>query len=168
MKLNNKLFIGTSIAALLVVFGVVTKNSSGQLGGSKIGNIMGMMMFVLGWVLTAYMLSVNKDSKALFVLGAAGIVMAAMAMKSYKKDVPMFLPIIFSVCWLLLGFLTSNHLKGMYKYSGLIASLLVLVSMMVALPMQRKKNIVDGPGMPLFVIAWFILVVANSSLRNYN
>jgi hypothetical protein len=35
--------------------------------------------------------------------------------------------------------------------------------MMVILPFQRTNNIVDGPGQPLFVIAWVILIMLNSN-----
>jgi hypothetical protein len=31
------------------------------------------------------------------------------------------------------------------------------------LPYQRTHNIVDGPGQPLFVMAWGILIMLNSN-----
>jgi len=76
---------------------------------------------------------------------------------------PMLYPIIFSCAWILLGYNVGEHLEGNMKYMGLVASGLVLLSMLITLPKQRKGCIVDGPGMPFFVIAWIILVVMNSS-----
>jgi len=168
MRLNNRLVVETSIAALLVIFGVVTKNSFEQLGmpNHPIGKPLGMLLFIVGWIYTAYILSINKPNKALFVLASLGIVVAVMMMKQYmdkNQTPPMAFPIIFAISWLILGFMSGNHLSGNIKYAGLFASVLVLLSMMNVLPLQRKHNIVDGPGMPLFVIAWVIIVFLNSN-----
>ena len=164
MKLNVSLLIQTAIAATLVIFGVVTKNSLEQFGlpNHPIGKPVGMGMFIIGWIYTAYILSINKPNKLLFILSSAGILFSVMMMKTYmvKKLSP---PMIFALSWIILGFGVGNHLSGNEKYVGLLASLLVLLSMMKILPFQRKNNIVDGPGMPMFVIAWFIIVILNSN-----
>lgn len=168
MRLNNRLVIETSIAALLVIFGVVTKNSFEQMGipNHPIGKPLGMLLFIVGWIYTAYILSINKPNKILFVLASLGIVVAVIMMKQYmdkKQTPPMAFPIIFAISWLILGLMSGNHLSGNIKYVGLLASLLVLLSMMNILPLQRKHNVVDGPGLPLFVIAWVIIVFLNSN-----
>jgi lipid-A-disaccharide synthase-like uncharacterized protein len=75
----------------------------------------------------------------------------------------MMFPIIFAASWIALGLLVGNHLPGKFKYMGLLASILVLISMMKMLPFQRKNNIIDGPGMPTFVIAWVIIIFMNSA-----
>jgi hypothetical protein len=168
MLLNNKLICLTSLAAALVTFGVVTKNSIEQLGmpNHSVGKPVGMAMFLIGWVVAAYAFSLGKPNKYLFAIVSAGIAASVMMMKMYmekKKTPPAAFPAIFALSWILLGFLSSNHLSGLYKYSGLVASALVIASMMNLLPMQRKKCVVDGPGMPMFVIAWMILIGANSA-----
>ena len=87
-------------------------------------------------------------------------------MKQYmvkKQTPPMVFPLIFALSWIILGFNVGNHLSGNQKYIGLFASFLVLLSMMHMLPFQRINNIVDGPGMPLFVIAWVIFIILNSN-----
>jgi hypothetical protein len=168
MKLNNRLVLETSIAAMLVIFGVVIKNSLEQFGipNHSIGKPIGMLYFVIGWIYTAYILSVNKSNKLIFVLASAGILLSVMMMKQYmakKQTPPMAFPAIFAISWIVLGLMTGNHLSGNMKYFGLVASALVLASMMKILPFQRKNKIIDGPGMPLFVMAWVILVFLNSS-----
>jgi hypothetical protein len=93
-------------------------------------------------------------------------VIAVMMMKQYmvkKQNPPMVFPAIFALSWIILGLNAGNHLVGNQKYLGLFASFLVLLSMMVILPFQRTNNIVDGPGQPLFVIAWVILIMLNSN-----
>jgi len=168
MKINNNLLIQTSIAAILVIFGVVTKNSFEQLGfpNHPIGKPIGMGMFIIGWIYLAYILSINKPNKLMFILPSVGIVIAVMMMKQYmvkKQTPPMIFPLIFAISWIMLGLNVGNHLSGNQKYIGLFASLLVLLSMMQMLPFQRTNNIVDGPGMPIFVIAWGILIILNSN-----
>jgi len=168
MLLNNRLVLETSISSLLVIFGVVTKNSLEQLGMANhpIWKIIGMLFFIVGWIYTAYILSFNKSYKIVYVLASAGILLSVMAMKHYmmkKQSPPMIFPIVFAISWIVLGFMVGNHLPGNMKYAGLIASFLVLLSMMKLLPAQRKHDIVDGPGMPLFVIAWVIIILLNSS-----
>ena len=168
MKIDDNLLIQTSIAAYLVIFGVVTKNSFEQLGfpNHPIGKPVGMGMFIMGWIYTAYILSINKPNKLMFILPSVGIVIAVMMMKQYmvkKQTPPMIFPIIFAISWIILGLNVGNHLSGNKKYIGLFASLLVLISMMKMLPFQRENNIVDGPGMPVFVIAWVIFIILNSN-----
>ena len=168
MKIDTNLLIQTSIAACLVIFGVVTKNSFEQLGfpNHPIGKPVGMGMFVMGWIYVAYILSINKPNKLMFIFPSVGIVIAVMMMKQYmvkKQTPPMVFPLIFALSWIILGLGTGNHLSGNEKYLGLFASFLVLLSMMKILPFQRTNNIVDGPGLPLFVIAWVILIMLNSN-----
>ena len=168
MQINKNLLIQTFIAACLVIFGVVTKNSFEQLGfpNHPIGKPIGMGMFIMGWIYTAYILSINKPNKLMFILPSALIVMSVMMMKQYmvkKQNPPMVFPAIFALSWIILGLGAGNHLVGNQKYLGLFASFLVLLSMMVILPFQRTNNIVDGPGQPLFVIAWVILIILNSN-----
>ena len=168
MIIDTNLLIKTSIAAFLVIFGVVIKNSSEQLGfpNHPIGKPIGMGMFIMGWIYLAYILSINKPNKLMFILPSIGIVIAVMMMKQYmvkKQTPPMIFPLIFAISWIILGFKVGNHLSGNKKYIGLFASFLVLLSMMQMLPFQRTNNIVDGPGMPIFVIAWVIFIILNSN-----
>ena len=168
MRINNNLFIQTTIASLMVLFGVITKNSFEQMKipNHPIGKPLGIMLFTLGWVYTAYILSLNKNNKLLFVIPSIMIFLAVMLMKQYmskKLTPPKILPLLFTLGWIVLGFNVGNHLKGNNKYLGLLASICVLLSMMRMLPEQRKKCIVDGPGMPLFTIAWVIIILLNSS-----
>ena len=168
MKVDTNLLIQTTIAACLVIFGVVTKNSFEQLGAPNhpIGKPIGMAMFIIGWIYVAYILSINKPNKLMFILPSIGIIIAVMMMKTYmvkKQTPPVIFPLIFALSWIILGLNVGNHLSGNQKYIGLIASLLVLLSMMKILPYQRTHNIVDGPGQPLFVIAWAIFIILNSN-----
>jgi len=83
---------------------------------------------------------------------------------SYPSPIGSDAPAVASlIAWIVLGVMVGNHLPGRAKYIGLIASAMVLGSMMKVLPYQREEKVVDGPGMPLFVIAWVILIGLNSS-----
>jgi hypothetical protein len=168
MKLNNSLVLHTSVAALMVIFGVIVKNASEQMKmpNHPVAKPLGMALFVLGWIYTAYVLSLYKHNKLVFIIPSLAILGSVIMMKqSMSKDQspPIIYPIVFALSWLVLGFNVGNHLPGNMKYFGLVASAFVLLSMMKMLPEQRKDCIVDGPGMPLFVIAWAIIVFLNGS-----
>lgn len=178
VKLNNTFLLHTTIAAILIIFGVITKNTFEQLkknnhpfGKFFIGEHIGKLLFVIGWLYTAYILSKNKSKNTdgiLLSISSIVILFSVMIMKylmNNKKNVPAILPLLFAVSWIILGFNVGSHLKGIYKYSGLFASIFVILSMMVTLPFQRKFNIIDGPGFSLFTFAWVIIIFLNS-MRN--
>jgi hypothetical protein len=95
------------------------------------------------------------------VWGASlGVVVAVMAMKKFKGILPM--PVVgalFMLSWLVLGYASNK------KMMGLLASLMVILSMVVVLPKQRELCVVDGPGYALlFPFAWVVLMVANNKM----
>lgn len=160
---DGKLMRGV-LAGMLITFGVVAKNTSEQASSLPYGlknilPVLGMIMFVGGWALEAYTLGEGKPmkDKLKFIIPSAVIVVVVMLMKKMMKagKNPMPLPIIFAVSWLLLGF----FVQPMY---GTLAAVFVLLSMLISLPWQRKSGVIDGPGMPLFVIAWFMLAFLNA------
>ncbi len=150
--------------ALLVVAGVVVKNSEEQLGRPP--SLLGPTMFVFGWGLIAFAVSNNKSNKGkvawrvfLPYLAAAVIVGAAMAMKQKMRKsgmVPLVLPVLFVAGWLLFAFSLNRNRLLAFGSAGL-----VFLSMLLFLPLQRKNGVVDGPGMVLFTLAWVGLVQAN-------
>jgi len=175
--LNNSLLLPTSAGAALVIGGVVAKNTSEQLAKAGVSGVVsnatlytfGLGAFTIGWILCAYAFSLGKPKQLSFILPCAGILLSVVAMKmmpktpAHKAMLHMsLLPIIFAASWIALGYFVGNHFHGNMKYSGLLASALVLLSMMVVLPKQRMHHIVDGPGAYLFGTAWVILIALNS------
>lgn len=157
---DGKLMRGV-LAGMLITFGVVAKNTSEQtkMSANSPLALLGLLMFVGGWALEAYTLSEGKPTvdKLKYIIPSATIVIVVMLMKKLMKagKNPMPLPVIFAVAWLMLGF----FVQPVY---GTLAAILVLLSMLLSLPWQRKAGVVDGPGMPLFVIAWFVLAFLNA------
>lgn len=172
LTLNTKKFSLLSLGALLVIAGVVLKNSAEQLGkpNHSVAKPLGMVAFVVGWLIVAYSVAITRGGKlqwnkrTLMAFGTAfGIVYAVVQMKKYMvkgQKPPMIFPALFAGSWLLLGYVTGN-LNGTTGL-GLLAAITVLVSMMGVLPWQRKKKVIDGPGMPMFVIGWILLALSNS------
>lgn len=166
-KLDNKLLMKSTLASLSVIFGVVIKNSIEQLKipNHPIGKPVGMGLFVAGWLYVAYVFSLRRRNKMWIVLPSFAILGAVMMMKQAmmkgNNPHPIF-PAIFAISWLIFGFTTGSHLSGNIKYFGLVASILIMFSMMILLPKQREQCVVDGPGMPFFVIGWGILIYLNS------
>jgi len=172
LTLNTKKFTLLSLGALLVIAGVVLKNTSEQLGepNHPVAKPLGMVAFIVGWLVVAYSVALTRENKlpfnnrTLMAFGTTfGIIYAVMQMKKYMvagATPPMVFPALFAGSWLLLGYVTGN-LNGTSGI-GLLAAILVLLSMMVSLPWQRKKKVIDGPGMPLFVIGWILLALSNA------
>ena len=155
------------VGATAVVSGVVAKNTATQVKPrilSPVLNLSGMILFTLGWVIVAYLIGEKQQDsgKILTYLSTGAIWFSASQMRSKmdkKEPVPMALPILFVLGWVTLGWiadLTTN------KRLGVAAAGLVVLSMLVFLPWQRKRCIVDGPGMALFAAAWSIIILINS------
>jgi hypothetical protein len=140
--------------------------------------MIGMALFLLGWLVVAYGISIGPmggysipATPRTFVVFSicAAIVMDVMTMKQHMADekdatspapMPQHMPIIFALGWLALGFFSGWN--ALTRIIGLASAGLVVVSMLVLLPWQRKNGIVDGPGMALFVLGWMGLALANS------
>lgn len=166
MLINNTKFLSTLFGGMLVLGGVVSKNSSEQtpLLGQAVNKYLGPVLFVLGWFIVAYSISDLHNfipqltmKSAQSFLAAIMIVISVLQMKNLMKkgiEIPKYLPGLFTAGWILLGVTIGN------VYSAL-ATIFVLVSMLFLLPLQRHHCVVDGPGMPLFTIAWFLLAFGN-------
>jgi hypothetical protein len=176
--MTNK-FNYSSASALAILSGVVLKNSSEQ--SEKVPSTLtqlGPLLFTLGWFGFAYSTSMSEnmdivfsDKRTMILFGAsAAILISVFMMKNHMKQqtgvvdkvpMPMMYPLLFAGGWLVLGYNVSED-----KKTGLVAALLALSSMMFVLPWQRKNNVIDGPGMSMFTLAWVILVYLNSHSVN--
>lgn len=163
MNFNQRLLIQTVIASILIILGVVVKNSFEQLGlkNHSVGSPLGMLLFSVGWIYMAYVLSQGRRNKLMVVSPSLAILLTVMAMKMSSK-VNMLLPLVFAGAWVVLGYSLSRNGTYNERMLGLLASACVIGSMMYSLPQQRTLCVVDGPGMPLFVFAWGIVSYLNS------
>lgn len=170
-KLHSRKAQLSAVGALLVISGVVIKNSLEQLGmDNHYAKYAGMFAFILGWAIVAYSTSISDsgkisaNAKTLIVFGCAGVIAGSVMMMkklmSEGKEVSKVYPALFAGAWLILGYMSGTTMN--MKIVGVLAAISVLVSMMVVLPWQRKHSVVDGPGMPLFVLGWVMLLGANA------
>jgi len=153
-----------AIGAGLIIAGVIVKNSMEQM---KAGNSMvGMALFVSGWILFANAVARNTAIRPmgqyLPYLASGLIVGSVIGMKTIKNGPnkkERMMPYLggFVVGWLLLGYSIGCCWEIVVP-----SVLLVFLSMMYFLPKQRKHNIVDGPGLPLFMLAWLGMIAANN------
>ena len=165
LRLNQQHLIQLSTAAAAVVGGVVAKNSAKQLNKPQgILGLTGIALFTMGWVAVGYLIGKKQEDglKLITYLSAFGIWYSASKMRTRmdrQQPTGFILPLMFVLSWLTIGYISglpSHH------ELGLIAAGMVLLSMLVFLPRQRKECVVDGPGMPFFVVAWAIISVINS------
>lgn len=145
---------GAILGAILVITGVILKNSFEQLkmASHPVGKYGGLFSFVLGWSMVAWYLAQqqsDRNKQQIIYVSALAIVLAVLGM---KQNIGMtWLPAVFALAWLTLGFTVNS-------FQGLIGALSVLISMMLALPWQRKNCVVDGPGLPLFILGWILVL----------
>ncbi len=175
VQLNNRKLLVSVIGTLGVISGVILKNSFEQLKqpDHPLAKGLGPILFMGGWAIVAYALSFNPNKgylnippmnlKTIVSFAAAGAIVAAvMMMKRLMAEgkpmtgTNMIFPALFVAGWFALGYALGNDVMS---YA---VPVMVIVSMMVILPQQRKKCVVDGPGMPLFVAAWALLAFKNS------
>lgn len=185
ISLDKNLLAWSSLGAVGVISGVVVKNSMEQLGKSKsvVGTFVGPALFVGGWLVFLYAvvlaldggLGTNWIPKLQAAAAVAMIVGSVLYMKQQMaagKDVAPYVAVLFPIGWVLLAYTIGigglDSIPSVAKLTGaksvlsLGAAGAVLLSMMWALPWQRKNCVVDGPGMPLFASAWAALIAANS------
>lgn len=175
---NEKKFWMLMIPAIAVMAGVMFKNGGGpkQANIGKWSKMLGLILFIAGWLGVAYAVSLNGSSRFksgmkmwLPVLAAIGVLVTVLVMmptmEKHGGKLPtwaMILPVLFAGFWILLGWSVAMGKGSKALYFGLAASALVLLSMLISLPWQRKNCAVDMPGMALFALGWVALSVANA------
>ena len=168
--INSSKFLPTFLAGVGVMTAVMIKNGMKQMDKDK--NMIGPIMFVISWLLVGYFIGKELDKQELITTGLSvmTIIASVFYMMSEKEKDPedvnnnlMYLAqMMFVISWVLLGFNVSKDKNNTAIVLGFSAPVLVILSMMVALPLQRKHKVIDGPGMALFVLAWVALSVANA------
>ena len=164
--LDDKKLLSTVIAGVAIYTAVVLKNGGEQLGLEKhfISNIFGKALFVAGWLLMGFSISglPNLSIKSgLAYGGSLGVIASVFAMKSgiIPKEYAMAL---FVLSWLAVAISVGLGKENASKYLAAFAFASVMASMLFVLPVQRRLNIVDGPGMLLFGLTFLFLSLANS------
>lgn len=159
---------GTSIAAAMVVAGVIMKNTCEQMGQPfVIGKQAGMALAAVGWLLLASVLATDRRlfSRLAVYLAALAVLYAvavACMAKGEGRPVSEFIVYLFIGAWVVLGLILSSHFKGIYRFSGLLAASL-LIGSISTLEWQRDLCLVEGPALPMFVVAFFVIILANSA-----
>jgi len=121
-----------------------------------------MLFFIIGWILISYVLSQGKNRyiKYISIIIAISVIYSVMKMKKYmniNQQPPLIYPAMFIIAWLIIPLIITKKRDIAY-----IGTFLILGSMMIALPWQRKLCIVDGPGMIMFTIGWILIIWTNS------
>lgn len=150
-------------SSLLIQLAVALKNTTEQYPGFILAGLGGMpskLMFVAGWVLFALTSTDRWDNRRYIVLtGAAMIVSAVMYMKMAKKkglEINPLIAMMFPLGWAVVTYGIMMKPGFLNNYT-ILATALVLLSMMIVLPWQRKHNVVDFLGYNMFAVAWVIL-----------
>ena len=176
---TKKLGLST-LGAIMVISGVVVKNSHEQMKKTDVMiPMIGMGLFLVGWVVTVFSGSLNNIGEPMLsvrtimsIISVIMIVLSVMVMKGkiqLPETIPKFVfPGMFILGWIGFGYsLGLKHESNLLEFNrktmiGITGASMIIVSMLMSLPWQRKNNIVDGPGMPLFVAGWGSIIMGNS------
>lgn len=182
LNLLDKKFCSLMCPALIIIIGVMLKNGGKQFNEhkgvkeDKMVMLLGTILFIGGWIGVAYAAATTdtgfKSGQNLWlpIMSSTAIVLSVMGMmqakQKYGEDTPEWfnvLVFVFAIGWLVLGYSVAMGKGDKTMVLGIGAAVFVLVSMLIALPWQRKNNVVDGPGMALFALGWVLLAAANSA-----
>jgi hypothetical protein len=182
IKLNESILLKTALPSLSVLLGVVLTNGVEQANLSNIyTKVLATIAFVGGWLVLPFMLSIDKSRKWIYFVLSYSILFSASALKYFmvnNKQPPMLLAMLFMLSWPILGYFIATPSVGAPSVGtpsvggtlfnkksvlGIFAGVCAVVSMVVALPIERKQRVTDGVGMSLFTIAWTLVTLLNSS-----
>lgn len=181
---KNPLLLGLSGGAL-VSSAIVSMNT---LPGKSTQKLIGMPLFVSGWILVilSFMRNTtrNEKFKPLLVSSSVVVMMAAMVarmmMESNYSGSGMKVTMgVFMLSWIVIGLMIGmkeHSVDDVHKDAdghedvhdktihliGLAPPVLVLMSMMLVNGIERPNNMASGPGMPMFLSSWVILSLVNS------
>lgn len=190
VTLDKKLLMKSALSAISIMLGVSVKNGYGHLhkndpdsvsdGVLTASKIVGGALFVIGWgFMASSVLKANEDTNLLNKVGIVlsvlmilgGVAILKFGLSGGIWDVLM--PILFVSGWIMLG-ITGGMGSNTSWALTIPAALLVITSMTMVIPLQRGKaifnkswtnptnQIVDGPGYPMFALAWGLISLSNS------
>lgn len=171
IAIDNQALTLSLLAGTIIQTAVSLKNSGEQYSKIPLKSLSGLpakIMFAMGWLIFAH--SICKESPfsslkcAAAYGGAIAVILAVFhikqSMKAGKKPNTL-LKMLFPLGWLAIAIAIYRN-GGALKHFGFVGAAMVLLSMMVVLPYQRNHNIIDGPGMNLFALAWIVLALGNA------
>jgi hypothetical protein len=185
VELSVKHLSFSGLGAVLVIAGIIIKNTYEQLGRSEdpIGRNLGLILLIGGWLVTAYATSLGSDgsfglgNKTLMSFGAAiAVLISIMEMKRARATASMseeaeseetclsIWPLIFAAGLFGFGYVSSMERSQSSLYLGVGGAIAILLANMLVLPWQRRSKVTDGPGMPLLCMGWLGISFANSIL----
>lgn len=162
---DKRILAISAIAATMINIGVMVKNGMDQAGKANAASkALGMVFFVVGWFIMAVVTGAVGASPAKLLLSFVATVLIVVGVILVKevKNLSMIGGPLFMIGWVLFGIVVGLGKPTMGKTFGFVAAALVLISMVVVLPKQRKDKVVDGPGMGMFTLAWVLISMTNA------
>jgi len=165
---------GTGLSALAIASGVVTKNSvkflikDGKLPGDGwqfwVSTIIGMIMFIGGWIgMGLYTKEATGGVNEPWIwLGVVSILVAVLLQNAPMTVPALLMGILFIGGWAVFGWAAAGGVKSKLALTLPAAGLVVSAMALGVLGWQRKNCVIDGPGYPMFMLAWGLLTLSNS------
>lgn len=158
-----------ALAATLVIVGIGFKRSTEQIYHSSSNSglkntliLTGIGLYISGLVLIGINLNrLIPEYRQIFWPALAGIALSEI-LADFLDFPKLVVDFLYAGSWLALGYVVSSHLESGYRYIGFLASGLAIFANFFALPYQRKHGIVDGIGLPSYLLAWSVIAIVVS------
>jgi hypothetical protein len=166
------------LPATVIIIGMIVTNGGNQYYTTNTRStiIAGAFMFTMGWISLMYgiVTQSNKFVKGkrsnLLITASVIIVLSFVCITYIIPKAAIHTPwivafgMMFTCGWILLGYAISIDRPQRSQGLGLGAAIAIILSILVFLPLQRRRSIVDGPGMALFAVGWGLMAAANGSV----
>ena len=175
MELKKEVFINSLFGSITIIIGVMLAEHAHEMYLPIFAplTMIGMMTFMLGW----YLFTKKSEAKNhnMVQLSAVMVIVFAMVsnlMMMMGKSSAIF-GVLFALSWLMLGYYVGERKSGdkdmCRQYFAYMGSLMIVISMAILNNWQRSnlngnvgKGYVYGPGVPMFVLGWMFITLANS------
>lgn len=176
-KLNNINVNSLTLGSLLILSSTIVKSSISQMKDITLNkdmiNIMCLITFCVGWIITAYSLSMNDEgfmnigeNKTLFIFLLSFIIgLSFLAMNKYINvfniDSDIF-KISFILGWILLGYINGIDKKPTNLTISILSSIIILVGQMIVKPFEMSHLIFDGASNVVILLGWIGIIFSNA------
>lgn len=176
--MNEEQLQRTSLSALAIVGGVVVKNTvknliaNGKLPKKGthfwVSTLVGIVLFVGGWVGMGWATveATNGVNEPWIWVGIAGVVSAVLLQQAPDlfgfKAPTMLMATLFIGGWSIFGYSAAGNDQNKLWLTLPAAGLVISSMALGILAWQRANCVIDGPGFPMFMVAWGLLILSNS------
>ena len=165
----------------VIMAGTMITKGGKQLKWPRVTRDIGKVLSLIGWLVVAFLTGVHGKKSICYqaIFGVLTVLITGMIMEqrkvSFKEKYPKsvqsllkqpdlwILQALYVFGWFMIGRGVGMGRGRIGKTLSLVGTMFGVGSALYVLPYQRKKKVVDGPGVMLCTLTWVFLSVAYST-----